>query len=195
MILSAIAAMSKNRVIGKNNQLPWYVPEDLKYFKEKTTSKIMIMGRKTFESLPGVLKHRYHIVISRDLLKTADSITKRTGQKVSLPEHHVLAEGSLFAVVASLDAAIEWARQLTDAEGSHYNPVFSAEVFVIGGGEIYKQALERVDKIYLTIIHKECEGDTFFPDFKLSNFDLIQDQQQSDCTFKIYQKASHALIK
>jgi dihydrofolate reductase len=168
MILSAIAAMSKNRVIGKNNQLPWYVPADLKYFKEKTTSKIMIMGRKTFESLPGVLKNRYHIVISRDLLRTADLITKLSGSKVSLPEHKVLAEGSLFAVVSSLQAAIDWAGELTDKNSAHYNALFSAEVFVIGGGEVYKQALSFLDKIYLTIIDKEVEGDTFFPDFELS---------------------------
>jgi dihydrofolate reductase len=188
MILSAIAAMSKNRVIGKNNQLPWHIPEDLKFFREKTTSKVMIMGRKTFESFPGVLKNRYHIVISRDIMKAAEVIGKKTGAKVSMPEHKIIAEGSLFSVVSNFQAAVDWANQLVNKNSAHYNELFSEEVFVIGGGEIYQQSLDKLDKIYLTVIDKEVDGDVYFPEFKMSDFKLIDKSDRTGFSFNTFQK-------
>ncbi|GIL16626.1 MAG: dihydrofolate reductase [Oligoflexia bacterium] len=147
MILSAIAAMSRNRVIGKENKLPWHLPEDLKYFKEKTKGKIMIMGRKTFDSigqrpLPG----RLHIVITRN------------------PDYK--SKDDLVKIVSSLEQAIALAKTLI----GHPYP---DEVFVVGGAEIYKQALPLLNRLYLTVIEKDYEGDAFFPEFEQFNYKLV----------------------
>jgi dihydrofolate reductase len=131
-ILSAIVAMAENRAIGKDNKLLWHIPEDLKHFKNTTMGKPMIMGRKSFESLPGMLPGRPHIVISRSM---------------------VLAhESDQFHGVQSIKDAIELASTLNQEE-----------IFITGGGEIYKQTLGMLDRLYLTIVHHEYDGDTFFP--------------------------------
>lgn len=135
MIVSQISAMAKNRVIGLNNNLPWNLPEDMKFFREKTKGHIMIMGRKTFESLGTPLPGRFHIIITR--------------QKDYKYEHpHVL-------VVDSLESAIGAAQNLLST--------WPAEVFIIGGGEIYKESLSVTNKIYLTIIDREFQGDAYYP--------------------------------
>lgn len=144
MILSQVAAMSKNRVIGKENTLPWHLPEDQKFFRKVTTGKIMIMGRKTFESLPGHLPNRYHIVISRNSF--------------------VADEGDV-SFVRTIDEALTLAKKLL--------PKYDPEVCIIGGGEIYKQMLPVTDKIYLTVIEKEFEGDAWFPEFSENDFLLV----------------------
>ena len=132
MKLALICAMAKNRTIGRNNSLPWYLPEDLKYFKHTTMGSTIIMGRKTFDSLGRVLPGRPHVVISRSAL--------------SLPENCYAAR--------SLQEAISTAQTLAE----------QGEVVVIGGAEIYRQALPLVDRLYLTEVHIEPEGDTWFPE-------------------------------
>nr|AIA19201.1 Dihydrofolate reductase [uncultured bacterium]AIA19214.1 Dihydrofolate reductase [uncultured bacterium] len=149
MIVSQIAAMAKNRVIGKNNSLPWKLPEDLKFFKEKTDGKILIMGRKTFESLPGHLPNRFHIVISRSPIESDEEDVR---------------------FVTSIDEALKVAEEMTEE--------WPEEVFVVGGGEIYQQTLHLVDKIYLTIIDQEIEGDAYFPDFGPENFKLVEEARR-----------------
>lgn len=144
MILSAIAAMSQNRAIGKNGKLPWNIPEDLKFFKEKTRGHIMIMGRKTFESLPGVLPSRLHVVI-----------TRQAGY-----EH----EGAV--VFPDVKSAVEFCRTQTTKWGD--------EVFIVGGGEIYKEMLPITDRIYLTEIFRTFDGDAFFPEFDKNEFTETQ---------------------
>lgn len=131
MKISLIVAAAENGVIGKDNQLLWRLPDDLKRFKQLTLGHPIIMGRKTYESIGKPLPGRTSIVITRS------------------PNYE--AEGVL--VVDSLEKAIDTARQ-KEAE----------EAFVIGGGEIYREALTKnlVDKIYLTLVHTEIEGDTFF---------------------------------
>lgn len=149
MILTHIAACSKNRVIGTQGGLPWDLPEDMKFFRETTKGHIMIMGRKTFDSFNGrALPNRYHIVITRD------------------PSKHKFtsSESSPVVFVASLEEAIEHAKPLTTKWGE--------EVFIIGGGEIYKQAMPYTDKIYLTMIHQEFAGDTYYPDIDENHFKL-----------------------
>lgn len=145
MILSHILAMDQNQAIGKDNKLPWHLPEDLKFFKETTQGKIMIMGRKTFDSLGRVLPGRFHIVITRQNLKS---------------DHERVV------YVSSLDEAVKLARQMI--------PQWPEEVFIIGGAEIFKQSLELVDRIYLTKIEKTVDGDTFYPNVDWKDFDLIQ---------------------
>ena len=128
-----IAAMSENRVIGKNNALPWSIKEDMAHFKKLTKGHPCVMGRKTWESLPvKPLPERLNVIVSSTM--TADS---------SLPQD--------VKIFPSLSAAIE--------NCSEYE-----KVFIIGGEAIYKQALIMASKIELTLIHKEYEGDAFFPE-------------------------------
>ena len=137
MILSHIAAHGKNKVIGSRGDLPWHLPEDLKYFKEKTLGHIIVMGRKTFESFPGPLKNRLHIVV-----------TKQKDYKVP--------EG--VKVFHDIHSALEFSKTQTG--------YWDDEVFIIGGGEIYRQTLNKADRLYLTLIHREFEGETRYPDYE-----------------------------
>ncbi|AYL94693.1 dihydrofolate reductase [Mucilaginibacter celer] len=128
MTLSIIVAIAKNHAIGKDNKLLWYLPNDLKHFKDTTSGRTVIMGRKTFDSVGKPLPKRRNIVITR--------------QAISI-------EGC--EVVDSLEAAVA----LCKAED---------EVFIVGGAEIYRQAIPLTDRIYLTIIDQDFDGDTFFPE-------------------------------
>jgi dihydrofolate reductase len=127
-MISIIVAASQNNAIGKNNQLLWHISQDLKRFKQLTTGKTIIMGRKTFESLPnGALPNRKNIVVTRNPQFNAPN---------------TLSVNSL-----------EQAFQVCNAQ---------EECFVIGGGEIYQQAMLYANKIYLTRIYDNFEADTFF---------------------------------
>lgn len=137
MILSHIAAISKNKVIGLDGVLPWDLPEDMKFFREKTSGHIIVMGRKTFESFPKPLKNRLHVVI-----------TRQKGYKVP--------EG--VEVFQDIDSALQFCKTQTRQWGD--------EVFIIGGGEIYKQTLPHADRLYLTLIQKEFQGDARYPDYE-----------------------------
>ena len=130
MIISLIAAMSRNRVIGKNNKLPWDMPADMNYFRNMTKNKPVIMGRKTYESIGRPMPDRINIIITRD--------------------KEYKAEGCI--VVSNVDDALK------SVKGNK-------EVMVIGGAQIYKEFLPKADRIYLTIIDEEIEGDTYFPEF------------------------------
>lgn len=141
-----VAIAGQKRVIGKTGGMPWYIPEELKRFKEITMGHPIIMGRKTHESIGKALPGRVNIVITRD-----------EGYK---------AEGCL--VVTSIDNAISLAQKQQGSE----------EIFIIGGGQIYQEALEKADKLYLTYIDKEIEGDVFFPDY--SQFKLISESDWQD---------------
>ncbi len=163
MILSHIAAMARNRVIGKNNQLPWDLPEDFKFFKNKTSGHIMIMGRKTFESLPGTLPKRFHIVISR--------------QQITSAEENVV-------FVQSFEEALNHAKKIKKD--------WPEEVFIIGGGEIYKQTLPQTDRIYLTVIEQDFDGDAYYPEFDTKKFTLKETRESSEksikYSFRTYEK-------
>ena len=139
MKVSLIVAIAENGVIGKDNDMIWHLPKDMRFFKETTMGHHVIMGRKNFESIP----HKYRPLPDR----TNIVITRQSEYK---------AEGCI--VVDSVEAALEIAKNNGDIEP-----------FIIGGGQIYRIALEEnlVDKIYLTKVHHFFEGDTFFP--KLSS--------------------------
>jgi dihydrofolate reductase len=147
MTISLIAAVAQNRAIGKDNQLLWHLPEDMRYFRETTRGKTVIMGRKTWESLPEKfrpLPGRRNIVVTRD--------------------SHYVADGALLA--HSLDEAIAAAGE-------------DDETFVIGGAELYKQALPLAQRLYLTEVAKGYEGDVFFPEVSTSEWQEIARTQQS----------------
>lgn len=137
--VSAIVAMSTNRCIGKNNEMPWYIPEDFKHFKNKTSGKSIIMGRKTFES-----------IIDRNgkpLPKRHSYVISRSGYEYDHPD---------VTVCVSLDIAIETARKHAEVHGIE-------EVIIGGGAQIYTLALPVTDKIYLTEVDMSVDGDAFFP--------------------------------
>jgi len=165
MILCAIAAMAKNRVIGSNNRLPWHYPEDLKFFKEKTKGRILIMGRKTFESIPGALPNRFHIIVTRD-----SNYQPPSSMKISSEQ---------YCVVTSLEAALSFASQRAQSE---------EEVFISGGSEIYLQSLPLIHRLYLTVIQKEFSGDSYFPDFESEELLLKEQETRGDLEFQVWER-------
>jgi dihydrofolate reductase len=146
MLISLIAAVAENGVIGRDNNLVWRLPDDFKYFKQTTSHHPVLMGRKTFESLGKPLPNRLNVVITRN-----------SGYR---------PEGVL--VVDSLEKAIEEARK-TGIE----------EAFVIGGAEIYRQAISSADLLYLTEVKASFEGDVTFPDFEKLEWQEISRRHHS----------------
>ena len=159
--ITIIVAAAENNAIGKDNDLIWSLPNDLKRFKKLTSGHSIIMGRKTFDSFPGLLPNRKHIVISRNKnISFSDEVT----------------------VVNNFEDAI---RETGDDE----NP------FIIGGGQIYKLAMDLGDKIELTRVHEEFKADTFFPKIDEDKWKLIHEEfnekderHQFSFTYKTYIK-------
>ena len=153
MIISMMWAQSSNGVIGDNNQIPWHIPDDLKYFKLVTSRKPVIMGRKTFESLGMPLPNRPNIVVSRQ-------------QDYS---HHAVM------VVHNIEDAIKHAKALT-----------AKEAIVIGGAEIYEQAMPLATRLYVTLIDKDVAGDTYFPKFDHSEWIVTSElpMKHGDLSYK-----------
>ncbi|MDR2213346.1 MAG: dihydrofolate reductase [Pseudomonadales bacterium] len=134
-----VVALARNRVIGKNNALPWHLPEDLKYFKRVTLHKPVIMGRKTFESIGKPLVERVNIVVTRNAQYRPPGVL----------------------VMHSLDAALEHCAALLRMQGA----ADDSEVSIIGGAQIFEQSMAVADRLYLTDVQADVEGDTFFPEF------------------------------
>lgn len=145
--ISLIAAISENRAIGKNNELLWRIPDDMRRFKELTTGHPIIMGRKTYESIGKPLPNRTNIIITRN-------------KDYSAP-------GCI--VTNSLHEAIEKAGEIEQSE-----------IFIIGGGEIYKEGLKLTDKLYLTLIHEEKEGDIYFPDYSEFKKEVSREEREQN---------------
>ncbi|UNU74279.1 dihydrofolate reductase [Moraxella nasovis] len=142
-----VVAVDNSHCIGKDNQLAWHIPDDLKHFKSLTTGGVIIMGRKTFKSLGRPLPNRTNIVITRDTAWQADDVK----------------------VAHSLEHAISMAKNIAKSANQQ-------AVFIIGGGEIYKQSLDMADRLEITYVNLDVAGDTFYPS-QLSDF---QQTFQSD---------------
>ena len=142
-MLTHIVAASENNVIGAKNSLPWRLPNDFKYFKNKTWGMPVIMGRNTFESLKKDLPGRLNIVVTKQLDWKAENVL----------------------VAHSIDEAIEKA-----------NTSEAKEIFIIGGGKIFKETLPIVDRIYLTRVHTVLEGDTFYPELNEDEWKKVKSQ-------------------
>lgn len=159
-MITIIGAMARNRVIGIENRLPWHLPEDLQHFKKTTLGHPMIMGRKTFESLPGVLPNRLHLVLTRS-------------------KDFVAPEGKAVQGVPDLMTAFHIARLASD------------ETFVIGGANVYEQAMPFADRLIMTTIDQDYEGDAYFPmmnrdDFKIAAVEQLETASMGPvnvCTF------------
>ena len=148
MKVSLIAAVAQNGVIGRDGDLPWKLPADLRRFRELTTGHHIIMGRKTHASIGRALPQRTNLVLSRRAGYEAPGCT----------------------ILRSLEAALENAREAAESE-----------VFVIGGAAVYRMALPRADRIYLTEVEAEIDGDVHFPDFEGSKWrTLSSDRHEAD---------------
>lgn len=137
-LISLIACLSENRVIGSQGKIPWHLPEDLKYFKRMTLGKPVIMGRKTYEAMGGALSGRDNIIITKQPNYVATNCT----------------------ITPTLESAISACCQVD-------------EIMIIGGGQIYQQALPLAQRLYLTIIHQHVTGDTYFPEWETTNWHTV----------------------
>ena len=167
MTLSIVAARSENDIIGRGQDIPWHLPADLKYFKDLTTGHTIVMGRKTFESIGRTLPNRRTIVITRNTVIDDPDVT----------------------VASSLEEALHVAVQ------DSYEPDGQVEIFVIGGGEIYKHAIPQAEKMFLTRVHAEIDGDVRFPEFRDEEWECISAERHSadaknayDYTFEVWQR-------
>jgi dihydrofolate reductase len=147
--ISIIAAIGRNRELGKNNKLLWYIPEDLKRFKKLTQGHAVIMGRKTYESIGKPLPNRKNIIITRD--------------------QHFKADNCF--IYHSFEVVI---KAINNGE------INGGEVFIIGGGQIYEQALSYADKLYLTIVDAKSHADAFFPDYSAFKQVAYKETRESD---------------
>ncbi len=135
--LCIIAAIDEERGIGKDNRLMWQIPEDMKRFRELTLGQVVIMGRKTFDSLPARFKplpKRHNIILTRDLTWIYPEVTIA----------HTLAQAIKLA----------------------YSSVQAERIAVVGGGQVYQEALSLVDRLYLTLVEGRFGADTFFPEYE-----------------------------
>jgi dihydrofolate reductase len=158
-MISLIVAVAKNNAIGANNQLPWYLPEDLKRFKELTTGKVVIMGRKTFDSI---------------VAKLGKPLPNRTSVVITRQANLKVPEGVI--IQSSLEDALR-------SYGG------SSEIFIIGGGEIYRQGIDLADRLYVTHINQAVEGaDTFFPAINPAVWRNTSTEKFSDYSFALYER-------
>lgn len=147
-VVSLIVAVAENRVIGKDNDLIWYLPKDLKYFKDTTAEHTVIMGRRNYHSIP----EKYRPLPNRDNVV----VTHQEG-----------FEAPDCKVVNSVEEALDYARSQNDSEP-----------FIIGGGQIYQYALDQdlVDRMYITEVHHSFEGDTYFPKVDTTKWELVSSE-------------------
>jgi dihydrofolate reductase len=152
--ISIIVEHASNYVIGKDGKLPWHIPADLKYFKELTYGSPIIMGRKTFESIGRPLPGRHNIIITRN------------------SEYH----NDDCAVVFDFQAALKEAGDFAEQSGK-------SDIFIIGGAEVYRQAIDFADKAYITEVHADFDGDAIFDISDLSNWkEISRDYHANETT-------------
>lgn len=186
--------MSMNRVIGRGGEIPWHLPEDFKWFKELTTGGIVLMGRKTFESLPKPLPNRTNVVLTRAPRRLAADreFAGKCGCKPLVGHWSARLRKAPFQLGFERVAAREvWlvrsVRRFLDALERHRS---KREVFVIGGAQIYARLLPKCTDLYLSFVFREVEGDTFFPEFEqwfLPDCDVVK--KTADFEVRHYRRA------
>ena len=170
-MFSLIVAVGKNNEIGKNNQLLWHIPEDLKNFKKITTGKTVIMGKNTYESIGKPLPNRVNIVLSRNFLEI--------GKKISEDRKKYENETTKLEFFDDFQKVIEKYKD------------FPEEVFIIGGGEIYKKSLELgiITRIYMSHVDfSDDEADTYFPEIDFEKWVTLIEENYDGWKFCIYEK-------
>ena len=143
-MLSIIVAVAKNNVIGKDNQLIWHIPEDLKRFKKLTTNHRIIMGRRTFESLGRILPNRKHVILCNDMEMNINDENVEILEDISMLKEYIESE---------------------------------EENFVIGGATIYKLLMPYANKLYITYINQEFEGDVYFPEINENEWQVVEKEK------------------
>ncbi|MDR2283483.1 MAG: dihydrofolate reductase [Sphingobacterium sp.] len=158
--ITLIVAAAENNAIGKDNQMPWHLPNDFKYFKKSTIDHSIVMGRKTFESIGKPLPERRNIVLTRD-------------QQYNNPG---------IDVANSLQDVLTYCRD-------------EREIFIIGGANIYQQALPLAQRVLLTRVHATIDGDAFFPELPSTEWELVSQEKHNkdekhayDYTFEVWEK-------
>lgn len=154
-MISIVAAISKNNVIGKNNKLPWHLPEDLERFKKLTLGKNVLMGRKTYESILGYL---------------GKPLQGRTSIVITSDKNYKAAKG--VKIYHSLESALN----------------ANKDVFCIGGAMIYKEIMDKANRLYITHIEKNYEGDAFFPEIDPAVWRLSAEVKNDGFTFSEYER-------
>ena len=167
--ISLIAAMTAGGVIGKGNNLPWSIPEDLKLFKKITMGNILIMGRKTYESIGKPLPGRKNFIITSSAAEF--SAPESSAQENSSPAR-IYENGKPYYFASFLDAA----SAASSAEGNS---------FIIGGGSIYTHTLPYADRMYLSMVKKEYDGDVYFPRFDLDEWVLSEEKDFGNFVLKV----------
>ena len=155
-MLSLIAAISENNCIGKNNTLPWNIPEDMKHFKDITSGNVVLMGRNTWESIPEKfrpLPNRKNIVVTRK-------------------ENYVVPEG--VELYSSIEEPLDKYKK--------------ENLFVIGGASIYKQTIDKADTLYITEVHRQVDGDAFFPEIDKQVWQEKSREKHDGFDFVLYKK-------
>ena len=159
MTITLVAAIASNGVIGRDNDLPWQLPGDQRRFKELTTGHVLVMGRRTYDSIGRPLPRRTTIVVTRQ---------PQWEPAAGLPEGLLVA--------GSLDEAIDRAARIDD------------QVFVVGGGQVYAEALPRADRLVLTWVEAEPTGDAYFPDVDWSEWDEVDREQHEGWDLATYER-------
>ncbi len=162
--ISMIAAMAKNRVIGNGDKIPWHISEDFKYFKAQTLDKPIVMGRATFESIHAMKGSDPH---------SGPALSKRQNIIITRQDDYVAED---CVVCPSVESAVDVAK-------SH-----AKEVMVIGGGAVYTQALPFADRLYITIVDGDYEGDVFFPEFDKNEWSQTSCDDHDGYSFYIYDR-------
>ena len=171
LMFSLIVAIGKNNEIGKNNQLLWHIPEDLKNFKKITTGKTVIMGKNTYESIGKPLPNRVNIVLSRNFLEI--------GKKISEDRKKYENETTKLEFFDDFQKVVEKYKD------------FPEEVFIIGGGEIYKKSLELgiITRIYMSHVDfSDDKADTYFPEIDFEKWVTLTEENYDGWKFCIYEK-------
>lgn len=154
-MISLIVAMTRERVIGAKNKMPWYYSEDLKHFKKITDGKTVLMGRKTFDSIISrngkILSNRHNVVLTRDKEFSYDQVE----------------------VIHNIDKYL-----LENVD---------KEIIIMGGKQIYTLALPYCERLYITFINKSYDGDIYFPNVNLGEYNLVSKEDKGELTFCVYE--------
>ena len=172
-MINIIVALDKNFLIGKNGGIPWDIPEDLHLFKEKTTNNIIIMGRKTFESIGRALPNRINIVISKTLKNSPEIKTNLSFEELSKKE----------IIFSSLEEGINFSKTFIKKNN------LNKDIFIIGGAQIYNECISKkyFDKLCISHINGDFNGDTYFPKIDFKDYKKIIEKDFKEFTYCEYE--------
>ena len=190
--LKAIAAMSLNRVIGADNKIPWHLPDDFKWFKNTTMGNIIVMGRRTFESLGRPLPNRKNLILTRHPQRLIKSHPEIFGQYHEWRGGRHLQRAYQFHF-AKLGEKLETEILIFNSLDRLNPEEFPNDIFICGGAQIYEEALPRCSDLYLTLVKREVDGDALFPPFE-NKFDLVEEMRDTP-EFKILHYRHKSLAK